>query len=161
MYDGETLFTAPIYDITNIVDRVGGGDSFNGGLIYGLLTYGDDIEKAFRARVFTTYGHGEKCICAAQCEHTKNYHVWPTYGYFELLDEDGNEVKGVGQVGEIVGTGFINTTVPFIRYRTGDRATYVSDHCEECGREHVTIRDINGRGRQVGLIAADGSAMSI
>ena len=29
------------YDITHIVDRVGGGDSFMGGLIYGLRTYED------------------------------------------------------------------------------------------------------------------------
>ena len=32
---------APQYDIVDIVDRVGGGDSFCGGLIYGLRTYGD------------------------------------------------------------------------------------------------------------------------
>jgi 2-dehydro-3-deoxygluconokinase len=30
------------YDITDIVDRVGGGDSFGAGLIHGLRTYGDD-----------------------------------------------------------------------------------------------------------------------
>lgn len=42
LFDGNTLFRAPQYDITHIVDRVGGGDSFMGGLIYGLLTYGDD-----------------------------------------------------------------------------------------------------------------------
>ena len=29
------------YEITHIVDRVGGGDSFGGGLIYGLLAYED------------------------------------------------------------------------------------------------------------------------
>lgn len=29
------------YEITDIVDRVGGGDSFGGGIIYGLLTYED------------------------------------------------------------------------------------------------------------------------
>ena len=34
------------YEITDIVDRVGGGDSFAGGLIYGLLTYEDDDQKA-------------------------------------------------------------------------------------------------------------------
>ena len=34
------------YDITHIVDRVGGGDSFMGGLIYGLLTYKNDDQKA-------------------------------------------------------------------------------------------------------------------
>ncbi|MBN1285467.1 MAG: sugar kinase [Anaerolineae bacterium] len=35
------IFTAPTYDITPIVDRVGGGDSFMGGLVYGLHTYED------------------------------------------------------------------------------------------------------------------------
>ena len=42
LFDGKKLFEAPVYQITHIVDRVGGGDSFMGGLIYGLLTYGDD-----------------------------------------------------------------------------------------------------------------------
>ncbi len=42
LYDGETLFKSPTYQITHIVDRVGGGDSFMGGLIYGLLNYGND-----------------------------------------------------------------------------------------------------------------------
>ena len=42
LYDGTTLYEAPKYDITHIVDRVGGGDSFMGGLIYGLLEYEDD-----------------------------------------------------------------------------------------------------------------------
>ncbi|ASB47865.1 sugar kinase [Alkalitalea saponilacus] len=46
LYDGKNLFTAPTYQITHIVDRVGGGDSFMGGLIYGLLTYKNDDEKA-------------------------------------------------------------------------------------------------------------------
>ncbi|MEM1321140.1 MAG: sugar kinase [Bacteroidota bacterium] len=42
LYDGQTLYEAPTYQITHIVDRVGGGDSFMGGLIYGLLQYEDD-----------------------------------------------------------------------------------------------------------------------
>ncbi|MFW5889899.1 MAG: PfkB family carbohydrate kinase [Marinilabiliaceae bacterium] len=42
LYNGEELLTAPTFQITHIVDRVGGGDSFMGGLIYGLLTYEDD-----------------------------------------------------------------------------------------------------------------------
>ena len=40
------IYNAPLYDITHIVDRVGGGDSFMGGLIYGLLTFVDDPQKA-------------------------------------------------------------------------------------------------------------------
>ena len=46
LYDGSVLYKAPEYNITHIVDRVGGGDSFMGGLIYGLLTYGKDLQSA-------------------------------------------------------------------------------------------------------------------
>ncbi len=44
------VYTAPGYEITPIVDRVGGGDSFMGGLIYGLKTY-DDRGDALRFAV--------------------------------------------------------------------------------------------------------------
>lgn len=46
LYDGKNLFQSHCYDITDIVDRVGGGDSFMGGLIYGLITYPDDNQNA-------------------------------------------------------------------------------------------------------------------
>lgn len=51
LYDGSTLYKAPEYDITHMVDRVGGGDSFMGGLIYGLLTYGEDLQSALNFAV--------------------------------------------------------------------------------------------------------------
>ncbi|MDR0430276.1 MAG: sugar kinase [Tannerellaceae bacterium] len=46
LYADHTLYQSRRYDITHIVDRVGGGDSFMGGLIYGLLTYTNDDQKA-------------------------------------------------------------------------------------------------------------------
>lgn len=46
LYDGEKLYRGPQYDITHIVDRVGGGDSFMGGLIYGLIHYKEDLQSA-------------------------------------------------------------------------------------------------------------------
>ena len=46
LWDGQRLHQAPTYQITHIVDRVGGGDSFMGGLIYGLLTYPEHQQKA-------------------------------------------------------------------------------------------------------------------
>ena len=40
------FYAAPAYDILPIVDRVGGGDAFMGGLIYGLRHDPDDLQKA-------------------------------------------------------------------------------------------------------------------
>ncbi len=42
----DRLYMSRRYDITHIVDRVGSGDSFMGGLIYGLLTYPGDDQRA-------------------------------------------------------------------------------------------------------------------
>lgn len=42
----DKLYQSKKYDITHIVDRVGGGDSFMGGLIYGLLTFKENDQKA-------------------------------------------------------------------------------------------------------------------
>lgn len=80
LYDGTRLFKSPTYDITHIVDRVGGGDSFMGGLIYGLLSYPEDDQKALN---FAT---------AASClKHT-------IYGDFNLstVAEVENLMKGDG-----------------------------------------------------------------
>ena len=41
LYDGKEFYVSRKYALTDIVDRVGGGDSFGGGLIFGLNTYGD------------------------------------------------------------------------------------------------------------------------
>lgn len=42
LYNGKEFFLSRKYSITDIVDRVGGGDSFGGGLIYGLNNYPDE-----------------------------------------------------------------------------------------------------------------------
>ena len=46
LWQGGEFFSAPTYNILPIVDRVGGGDAFMGGLIYGLRKYKDDPQKA-------------------------------------------------------------------------------------------------------------------
>lgn len=51
LYDGKTLYKAQEYQITHIVDRVGGGDSFMGGLIYGIMTYEGDDQRALNFAV--------------------------------------------------------------------------------------------------------------
>lgn len=76
----DKLYQSKKYDITHIVDRVGGGDSFMGGLIYGLITYGDDHQKAL-----------DFAVAASCLKHT-------VYGDFNLaaVHEVENLMKGDG-----------------------------------------------------------------
>ena len=80
LYADGKLHLSKRYDISHIVDRVGGGDSFMGGLIYGLISYPTDDQKALE---FAT---------AASClKHT-------VYGDFNLVSvaEVENLMKGDG-----------------------------------------------------------------
>lgn len=80
LYSEGSLKVSKDYDITHIVDRVGGGDSFMGGLIYGLLTYTNDDQKAL-----------EFAVAASCLKHT-------IYGDFNLVTvpEVENLMKGDG-----------------------------------------------------------------
>jgi len=48
---GDQIVVGPTYEITPIIDRVGAGDSFVAGLIYGMLTFGDDHQRALEFAV--------------------------------------------------------------------------------------------------------------
>lgn len=63
----DRLYESKRYDITHIVDRVGGGDSFMGGLIYGLISYPNDDQRAL-----------DFAIAASCLKHT-------IYGDFNLV----------------------------------------------------------------------------
>ncbi|MEF9892538.1 sugar kinase [Anaerorhabdus sp.] len=52
IYNGDSFYISKRYEINPIIDRVGGGDSFSGGLIHGLLTketQGEALEFAVAA----------------------------------------------------------------------------------------------------------------
>ena len=65
LYDRKTLYKAPVYDIIPIVDRVGAGDAFAAGLIYDLLNYTDNFQKALDFAVAISCLkhtiHGDSC----------------------------------------------------------------------------------------------------
>ena len=84
------------------------------------------IEQAFKTKTFTWYGQSEKVVLAGECEHSKIYHVFPQYGFIELLGKDGSIINqdNPSEEGEITGTSFITYTMPCIRYRTRDYATW-------------------------------------
>jgi len=44
LYDGKKTYTSKTYNIDYIVDRIGGGDAYSAGIIYGLMTEQDLLE---------------------------------------------------------------------------------------------------------------------
>lgn len=121
------------------------------------------IEKALNARFFSWYGQSEKVILAGECEHSHIYHIFPQYGYTEIINDAGETISwdNVGKSGELVGTGFINHVMPFIRYRTGDFATIAGWGCKECGRDYPLIKDVKGRWTQEMIISKSGAKISM
>lgn len=117
-----------------------------------------DIQKAFRARAFSFYGHSERVILAGECEHTTVYHHFPDYGFLEIISDDGVPVDA-GEAGELVGTGFLNRALPLIRYRTEDRARLVEPSCT-CGRQFDRFDQVEGRWKQEFVIGRNGSRIS-
>ncbi len=51
LYDKKSIYDADIKEVTPVVDRVGSGDAFMGGLIYGLMEHTNDKQKAINIAV--------------------------------------------------------------------------------------------------------------
>lgn len=77
IYNGEEFYESRHYDIEPIIDRVGGGDSFAGGLIHGLLTK------------FTQGEALEFAVAASALKHTIN-------GDFNLVSKEEVESLAAG-----------------------------------------------------------------
>ena len=102
------------------------------------------LKEVFQCRIYSWYGQTEMCVLAGECEHSNSYHVFPEYGFVELLKNDGAPLTDEGELGEIIGTGFINYALPFIRYKTMDLAVYTNTSCT-CGRAYPLLKGIEGR----------------
>jgi len=118
------------------------------------------IERAFESRVYTWYGNSERLILAGECEFTGTYHQFPDYGYVEIIDDDGAPCLDNGERGELVGTGFLNRSMPLIRYKTGDYATRLDSSCK-CGRHWDRFTDVEGRWNQDMVIGRNRENISI
>lgn len=92
-------------------------------------------------KIYSFYGHSEKSVSAIpDSQHRMLFE--PSYGYVEFLDEDCKPVNTVGEIAQVVSTGFQNYYMPFIRYQTAD---YVRvDTCPPIGFTHVA-KEIIGR----------------
>ena len=105
---------------------------------------GNYIKRVLNCPCLSFYGHTERLVMAGQCECSECYHVEPLYGYCELIDKNGEVIREEGKTGEIVATGFCNTGMPLIRYKTGDLAEWSLKKCS-CGRNYKLLKKLEGR----------------
>ncbi len=78
------------------------------------------VELFFKVKTITFYGHTERCVIAQEIKPGE-YKFDPFYGYTENLNLHDDVL-------EIIGTGFMNKTMPLIRYRTNDTCHITEDN---------------------------------
>ena len=110
------------------------------------------LEKAFQCPVRATYGMAEIAAAASECE-ARQMHLWPEASWLEVLEE--GEAAG-DRAGDLVSTTLLNSDMPLIRYRVGDRVRLSTEPgaCA-CGRRLPRIAEIEGRSDDL-LYTADG-----
>jgi len=118
------------------------------------------ITKQLGIPICEFYGHSEKLIIGGPCKGNDAIHIEPTYGYFELVDEEGKVINTSGKLGEMVGTTLHNPLMPLIRYKTGDYAEFVGNYCPSCNRHLPLIKNIQGRWDKNKIYLKDGTYIS-
>jgi len=103
------------------------------------------LSEFYKSYVVNWYGHSERLVHAGNCPYSNEYHIYPFYGYLELLDEKNNIIKESNKIGRIVATGFDNYVMPFIRYDTEDFAEYSDNSKCKCGFKGKSLKRIVGR----------------
>lgn len=111
------------------------------------------IADAFSCPVYETYGMAEIVAAASECVMGA-LHLWPEIGRVEVLEDD--LVTSPDDVGELICTGLLNTDMPLIRYRVGDRGALATGKRScPCGRTLPMLSTVEGRNDDV-LYTPDG-----
>ena len=110
-----------------------------------LPQWSNKVEEVLGIKPKSHYGMMEKVSMFFQCDHSDMYHESLEYGVTEIVDS------------YVVGTGFLNYTMPFIRYKTNDVATKNTRNKKcKCGRGlPLSVKDFDGRSDDI-LITEDG-----
>lgn len=109
------------------------------------------LEEAFGIPLFDHYGQAEISCMFHDCEKHEGMHLDWEYGFVELIPSDEPGFY------RIIATNFHNTSMPLLRYDTGDLAYGGWSKCS-CGRSSPVLKDLRGRSDDF-LIKVDGTRM--
>lgn len=115
------------------------------------------IESTTGKMVLDRYGSMEYGIIAQECAEGRGLHVMTDQVHLEVVRPDMSPCS-LGEEGEFLLTVLNRWTMPFLRYRIGDRGE-MSGHKCSCGRQYPLLGSI--RGRTMDLIrCSDGTTVS-
>lgn len=115
-----------------------------------LLSWGEPMRQRDREALRETLGIPPTDIyqvwefgpVAAECPQRDGLHVNFDLVHVEIVC--GERTAGPGETGEVVITALANRTMPLIRYRVGDLATWKSGPCS-CGWQGPVLEAVHGR----------------
>jgi phenylacetate-CoA ligase len=112
------------------------------------------LESFFNCKMNSFYGQSERVVFAKAFDNLENYQADQNYGYFELVDLEGNVIEENNKVGEIVATSYDNYAMPLIRYKTGDFTSYSN-------YQNKTFKKISGKWGQLFLYGSEKEEISL
>jgi phenylacetate-CoA ligase len=114
------------------------------------------MQEGFGAEVFDQYGMTERAASASECPR-HCLHVDTECTIVEILRPDGS-VCMPGELGEITGTHLTNFSMPLLRYRTSDMASFSAEPCS-CGIKSPVVERLHGREEDF-VVSASGQCFS-
>lgn len=91
------------------------------------------IEARFGAFVHDAYGLSE-CVVGTECRVRNGFHYWLDATHVEVLEPNSDRPVPEGGNGELVVTSLMQSHLPILRFRSGDRGRIDRKHCA-CGHE--------------------------
>jgi phenylacetate-CoA ligase len=105
-------------------------------------TQREDIERAFRSRVFDKYGARDAGDISFECEAHVGMHINVDQQYVEF-EREGEPVSP-GEDGRILVTNLTNSAMPLLRYDVDDVSSPMRENCT-CGRGLPLMNHVKGR----------------
>lgn len=113
-----------------------------------LPQWKEKIEKVFNLKIKCHYGQMEKVSLFYQDSENDFYKEALEYSFTEFMTENNEDV--------VIGTGFLNYAMPFIRYKTNDTAEV--NECKNLFGLPKTVKQFNGRCDDI-LISKNGTRL--
>ena len=112
-----------------------------------FLKVGSDLEKIFKAKIYSTYSTSEIISTFCECTAQKGGHLHPDLAIVEIIDAQGKNLP-YGEIGEVVVTPLNIQAMPLVRFKTGDISFLIPAPCS-CGRKSLRLGPILGRKKQM------------